>query len=336
MADLELTGLARIPLHMLNHVEEVGLDRGELMHAAGLDEAELRDPDARIPVSKIWNLWRIVIERVPDPALGVRMGAAAKVREFGIVGYTMLFSATLRGAFDRLARYSHVLSKAVEYVLEPEADHTRLMLERSPRFDALHRPLDARLSVVVAAAREITGTEVSPLEVHFPYERPLDVAEHQRYFRCPLRFDEPRAAVLFRNDDLDRPVAAGDETLSLYLDRLADEVMEELKDRSSISVRVRRAIWTELGAGPPTLERIASALSLSPRTLQRRLRDAGTSFCTLLDSFRQQMALHLLRDRNLAIYEVAFLLGYSDPSAFYRAFRRWRGTAPDEFRRTMC
>ena len=104
MADLELTGLARIPLHMLNHVEEVGLDRVELMHAAVIDEAELRDPDARIPVSKIWNLWRIVIERVPDPALGVRMGAAARVREFGIVGYTMLFSATLRGAFERLAR----------------------------------------------------------------------------------------------------------------------------------------------------------------------------------------------------------------------------------------
>jgi AraC-like DNA-binding protein len=334
MPEFEPTGLARVPLLLLHHVDELGLEREELMRAAGLTEEELVDPDARVPVNKTWSLWRIVIDRVDDPALGLRLGAAARIREFGIVGYTMYYSATLRDAFCRLARYSHIISKALQYHLQHEADHTRLLLESNPQFDALRHPLDARLAVVVAAAREITQWEILPIEVHFPYERPVQIAEHQRFFRCSLEFDRPQPMILFRDEDLDRAVAGGDETLSAYLDRLAEDVLRSLEDRSSLRDRVQRAIWAELAAGPPTLGKIASVLGISARTLQRRLRESGTSFGRLLDSFRHGMALRLLRDKSLAVYEVAFLLGYSDPSTFYRAFRRWRGAPPDEFRRT--
>jgi AraC-like DNA-binding protein len=333
LPEFEPTGLARLPLMLLRHVEVLGLDRARLMAAAGLDAVELNDPDARVPIQKSWSLWRAILERRPDGAMGLRLGAAARVRDLGVVGYTMFYSSTLGAALARLCRYSHVITKAVQYRLEHDAGLSSVALEGNPRFDSLIQPLDARLAFVVAAAREITGADVVPHEVCFSYEEPLDVAEHQRFFRCPLRFERTPSAVVFSRQDLDRPAVAGDETLGGYLDRVAEEVLQSLEDRSSLREQVQRTIWSQLAAGPPSLPNVASRLGQSPRTLQRRLRASGTSFAELLDELRRHMALRLLKDRSLAIYEVAFLLGYSDPSTFYRAFRRWHGAPPDEFRR---
>ena len=336
MPEFEPTGLARLPLMLLRHVEEFGLDRDELMRSAGLSTAELEDPDARVSTHKTWSLWRAIVDRETDPALGLRLGAAARVRDFGVVGYVMFYSSTLREALERLCRYSHVITKAVQYMLEHEGQRSRVQLESNPRFDALIHPLDARLAFVVAAAREITAAEVVPLEVRFTYEAPLARAEHQRFFRCPLGFEHSASAVVFAADDLDRPAVGGDATLGGYLERVADEVLQSLDDRSSLSDRVQRAIWSQLAAGPPSLSRVAALVGISPRTLQRRLRTSGTSFGLLLEELRHRMALRLLEDRSLAVYEVAFLLGYSDPSTFYRAFRRWQGAAPDEYRRNAA
>jgi AraC-like DNA-binding protein len=128
------------------------------------------------------------------------------------------------------------------------------------------------------------------------------------------------------------PVTNADERLCRYLDQLAAEALDALGPEGSFVDRVRRAIWSDLSGGHPCLAQTASTLGVSTRTLQRRLREEGTTFAALLDVFRREMSTRLLRDKSLAVYEVAFLLGYSDPSAFYRAFRRWQGASPYEFR----
>jgi AraC-like DNA-binding protein len=138
--------------------------------------------------------------------------------------------------------------------------------------------------------------------------------------------------LVLRRGDLDRVVSTADDTLVGYLDRLADESLESLGTEESILKKVRRALWTELSEGQPSVKRIAAALNMSVRTLQRRLREDDTSFVEVLDEFRREMATGLLRNRELAIYEVAFLLGYSEPSTFHRAFRRWHACSPREYR----
>jgi AraC-like DNA-binding protein len=129
-------------------------------------------------------------------------------------------------------------------------------------------------------------------------------------------------------------VVGADVTLGGYLDQLATELLRGLPDPDSFRDRVRRAMWSELSDGPPALTTTAANLAVSPRTLQRRLREEGTSFGQLLDELRREFALRLLRDRKLAVYEVAFLLGYAEPSTFHRAFRRWTGLSPLRFRRS--
>jgi AraC-like DNA-binding protein len=328
----ELTGIASIALSMLHRMEQLGFDRDELVSGIGFTQQELEDPDARVPVTKIVELWRQVIERSPDPELGVRVGSEIKGPEMGIVGYSMHYSSTLGEALNRIARYCRIVSEAIQCTVKRGDDGVAVVLDAHPLLDALRHPIGARLSGVLSTLREITGREIVPVEVLFPSPRPDELILHRKFFGCPLKFDERRAVLVLRVDDLEVPVTNADERLCRYLDQLSAEALDALGPEGSFVDRVRRAIWSDLSGGHPCLAQTASTLGVSTRTLQRRLREEGTTFAALLDVFRREMSTRLLRDKSLAVYEVAFLLGYSDPSAFYRAFRRWQDASPYEFR----
>jgi AraC-like DNA-binding protein len=330
-----MTGLARIPLNLLNGAEKYDLDRNELAVLAGLSPEELNDPDARIPLGKVWTLWRLMIERIPDQALGLHLGMQTSVRDLGLVGYAVYHSRTLREAFARIARYSRIVNEALILHLVEGEDRGKLVIEKATRLDALTHPIDARLASAVAIAREVTGIRIVPLEVGLPHPRPADISEHQRYFSCPLIFDQPESVLVLSRTDLDRPVVSADDTLTGYLDQLADDMLKSLDETVTFRERVRRAIWFDLSGGKPSVRQVAMQLGVSARTLQRRLEENNTSFAVELDTLRHEMAVRLLQDHTLAVYEVAFLLGYSEPSTFYRAFRRWKRLSPQEYRRTV-
>jgi AraC-like DNA-binding protein len=332
-----MTGLARIPIYLLEKTaRRYGLDRQELMDQAGFSASELEDPDSRVPLGKICNVWRVMIDRTRDPGLGLHLGIETEVRELGLVGYAAYHSQTLRAAFDRIARYSRIVNEALVAHMIDEDDRGTFAVDKAPRLDSLRHPIDGRMASAMAVARELTGVDLTPLEVRLPYPRPEDTAEHRRVFQCPVHFDQPESMLVFRKVDLDRGVVHADETLSGYLDKLAADSLESLSADVTFKQRVRRAIWSELSGGKPNVRQIAKQLGVSPRTLQRRLEEERTSFAAELDGLRHEMASRLLQDQHLAVYEIAFLLGYSEPSTFYRAFRRWKRVSPQEYRRSSA
>jgi AraC-like DNA-binding protein len=333
MPDIELTGLARIPLLILQRAEELGLDRAQLMSAAGIEEGSLRDPDSRVPVRRIFLLWRACLERCSDPTVGLRMGSGTALRDVGLVGYAMANRRTLRGALECLSRYSRILTEVFQCSLRGEEDRVPVLLDGHPLLDALRAPVDSRLSLVLRAARELVGEDLAPVETRFPYAEPAETSGHRRLFRSDLSFGRPSAALVFRRGDLERPVRTADETLGGYLIELAEGILASMSEERSFAQRVERALWTDLSAGRPGLARTARRLGISVRTLQRRLAEEKTSFGALLEGLRRRMARTLLEDPSLAVYEVSFLLGYSDPSTFHRAFRRWNDLSPHEYRR---
>jgi AraC-like DNA-binding protein len=287
-----------------------------------------------VPLLAIINLWRYVSEHVDDPGVGVRLGATIRTRDLGLVGYAMYYSDTLLHALVRLARYIRIVNEAIQIKLEPDGDNLRVVLEAHPALDAIRHPVDCRLTTVLAYARELTGVDLVPVAVRFPYRRIETLGAHKRFFRAPLEFGCSRSELVFRQRDVDRPVQAADETLTGYLDGLAHDVLEGLAEGSFVD-KVRRVVWSELSGGQPTLQRVATQIGVSVRTLQRRLGEQGTSFATVLERLRRDLAIHLLSDRSLAVYEVAFLLGYSEPSTFSRAFRRWHEISPQAYRDTV-
>jgi AraC-like DNA-binding protein len=336
VSSFEPTGIAHVPLSFLRAAPRLGLDPSELLRRSGLREEDLRDPDARVPLGRIVDLWRAVIERVPDPVLGISLGRDVEVRHYGLVGYAMYYSPKLGEALLRLARYCRVINEAVQCELKQRKEATQVVIDGHPLLDALRHPIDGRLAAVLATSRKITGQPIVPLEVRFPYPQPADVAAYESFFECRLRFGQPDAALVLDPAALELPVEAGDPALSGYLDRLADQALDSLSADATFTDRVRRAIWTHLSSGAPTLQQTAGRLGVSSRTLQRRLRQDGTTFAGVLEVLRRDLAMKLLRNRSLAVYEIAFLLGYSEPSTFYRAFRRWTGRSPQAFRRSAA
>jgi AraC-like DNA-binding protein len=297
------TSLVRLPLHLLRQTDKEGLDR------AG--------PTA-----------------LTQPGIGVRFGAEVRVRDVGLVGYLMLHSRTLGEALSRLVRFGRILENADPPALVTDGARVEYRWEPYRRQVAmLDRLSDHELAAHLAVIRELVGVDLRPAVVRFRYdEPPSDLSAHRDFFQAPLEFGAGFSGLVFRREHLDLPIRSADESLGLYLERYAEEILEHLAPEGGLLEKVERALWSEMKEGHIDLEHVAAMLAMRPRTLQRRLRDFGTSFSELRDEFRRRMARLLLEDRELAVYEVAFLLGYSEPSTFYRAFRRWTDTSPHQYR----
>ena len=328
----EPTLLVRAFTLLLEDAERTGLARVPLLRKLGIDPALLKNPDGRMPLVKFIALARAIVESGPEEPFGVLAGARRTVRDAGLVGYAIAHSATLGDALARLSRYSRIISDSEAVELRVAGESATISLDAHPLRRAIPQLSDRTMAWVVGVAREITATPIAPLAVRFAHPAPRDLKEYRAWFRCPLEFEVRRGQVVFRAADLEKPVVAADSTLETYLDKLATDALKALGSGNSVADRVRRAVWTDLADGPPSLRRVARMLGLSPRTLQRRLAEDDTSFEEVVTGLRRDLAGRLLQQRRLAVYEVAFMLGYSDPSQFIRSFNRWYGVTPRVFR----
>jgi AraC-like DNA-binding protein len=188
----------------------------------------------------------------------------------------------------------------------------------------------------VVVARQATGVDFAPLQVRFRHPRPTSLEAHRRLFRAPIRFGEPVNGLVVRRALLQTPLTRADPGLCAVLDRHVRELLERIPRATALRERVRQLAAQALSTGPPRAATLAHRLHMSRRTLQRQLQGDGTSARELVDTLRRDLAMRYLSDGQVAIAEVAFLLGFSEASAFHRAFRRWSGTTPATYRRAFA
>jgi AraC-like DNA-binding protein len=302
------------------------------MDAAAVTQADLRDPDAHLPLAAEIAVWQALAQHISDPAFGIQSGAALRIRQLGLLGYVVCFSATLRDALHRIHRYGRVFTAAVECVLQ----ESRLQVALAVRHPALGPgpsvAQDYRLAALVQLTREMTGIDIVPKEVGFTYPEPPSTVAHRQFFRCPINFGAPTASIAFLGTHLDLPLVRADETLAGYLSEYAEQMLASMVQGMTMRNTVRAVIWSLLGDGTPSLKRVSASLRRPPRTLQRQLAAEGTSLHAEIEEIRKTMALAVLRDRSISIEDVAILLGYPEPSTFFRSFKRWTGTTPHRFR----
>ena len=317
---------------ILRVAEQQGLSRRSLLSAAGLTEDQIRDPDSRIPVERTLRLWRHLANSIDDPDLGLKVGNTFHLREAGVVGYTMMHSELLLGALKRVVRFAKLFNQRADLTLDPLGDRWRLQAQQQPLIPNFRQPIDEGIAGLMSGFREIVGRNVVAAEIHFNYSQPENTFEHRRLLGSNLVFDQPHAAIFLWDRDVQSRTTEPDPSLTRYMDELAEIHLEALPRVDTYSAKVQHAVWPHLSEGLPTIDEVALQLAVSTRSLQRRLREEDTSFAQVVDTLRQDKAKLLLKDPNLPIYEVGYLLGYSDPSTFHRAFRRWLDTSPSQFR----
>jgi AraC-like DNA-binding protein len=329
------TALVSPALNVWRALEARGMDPEAVFRAAGVDPAALRVPGARVPVRAAQRLWRVIDDAVPDPAFGIEVAKQMYGTALHAVGYTWLSSATLGEAARRLARYFRVLSEVWSLQIDDDPRGIRMSFvfaapSRHPSL-WLHDWLAAGF---VRLSRITYGEAFAPIEVTVVRSAPDPRAPFDEWFRCPIVWSAERTSVLCRREDLAQPLVTANPEVALANERVALEYLERL-DRADIVAQVRRRTLELLPSGPPTQAEIARGVALSPRTLHRRLAEAGTSFAKLLDDTRRELAAGYLQRADYSIAEVAYLVGFAEVSSFNRAFRRWTGKSPSEVRRGL-
>lgn len=327
------TILASVPAGVLAVAVSLGADRDALLHAAGLRESELADPDARVPVSCDLRLWEALAPQRMGLEIGQRLGLGAA----GIVGHVMRHGSTVAEALELMQRFAAVvhpeLMPRTERRMTPAGERIVFVRPPTPAFARLREPVYAQAASTVSVMEALLGRRVRAAWVTYPLSRPDDAARHEQFFAAPVAWNGRVFEVAFDAAVLAQVLPRADALVLPYLTRHAEAMHAALEREGDIVASVRREIGIALAHGEPRSGDIARRLAMSARTLSRRLADAGSSFTALVEAERRERALQLLADPRLSSAQVAVLLGYAEAAPFIRAFKRWMGMAPTEWRR---
>jgi len=319
---------------LLDACARLGLDTARILEAAQLDVATLQDPDARIPIEQAQTLWRKAYELSGDPNLALH---AIEVLPFGayrVIDFLATAAPTIGSAMAKVSDYFPLINEVVSLPYVVAADQVTFAVEAPSRPSVITRPYaEYTLAAVFLRTRVATGQKFPLIRVDFSHPPPADISEHERVFECPVRFGAPACQLVIARRVWDTPRAGNDPTLFSILDAHARMLLDQLPSPSDLLGRVRQTIQAALRGGDPKLESVARELAMSPRTLQRRLKDTGVLFNDVLDEMRFQAAKSYLAQRDVAGSEVAYLLGFAEQSSFNHAFKRWSGQTPTEYRR---
>lgn len=312
-------------------LKSCGIDPEPLLQAQNIDPASIGDPNARISKKAINAAWNTAESFISEPGFGLRAADYLHPSHLGALGYAWLASTSLRTALNRVSRYVHFVADDIEVDLDESADLFTVTVAESGKSDRSAWASDSSLAILVALCRMNYGDRLTPVSVEFHHGTPEDTGAYFGYFRCPVLFGRDA-------DRINLPLEAVDEKLpsaNPQLAQLSDQVMIQTLGRLSkerIVPRVKSIIIDLLPSGNVSDEQVAAELNMSTRALQRKLNRKETTFKQLLTEVRQELADKYIRNNQLSLTEISFMLGFSEVSSFSRAFKRWTGESPSEYR----
>lgn len=324
---------------LVGYSKSRGVDLTPDLKKRGLKFEELVKPDCRVAVETAEAMWELSAERIDDPDFALRFAECLDLDGFHLIGHLSVSSSTVGQAIDRIVEFSRLLHDAGRTEVERQKDRVFLfpgcrgLPKQPPRQIAEFNTASA-----VILIRFISGRpEWKPLEVHFHHCQPADLKKHKTVFGLTPTFGEAEDVIVLSAADLKMPVrVSSPSSVGAYLEGYARTLLAQLPEKADdLRDQVLRAIISHLQSGGLTIEEAAKRFSMTARTLQRRLAASGTSFSELIDEARMTTAEHFLKDHRFSQGEISFLLGFNEPSAFHKAFRRWKGISPGEWREQL-
>jgi AraC-like DNA-binding protein len=315
-------------------IDSYGLDSNKLFAEAGLNHARLRDPLARFPAAAVIELWRIAAEASRDPGFGLTVASFWHPTTLHALGYSWLASNNLAEAFARSLSYIRIVNTTARGILQVEEgdEYYRVIVGRnSYHNDPADAAVDAVMAMLMIMCRAAYGKSFKVIRVSFRHREPSNRERFDELFEAPISFAGEDDALYIDSEIVREPLATANPELVRINDRIATDYLAQL-DRSDLGMRVRSKLIEQLPAGHFSEGEIASAINVSQRSLQRKLREQGMTFTQLVENTRRELSLQYVRDSNYSFNEVAFLLGFTEPANFSRAFKRWYGHSPSQFR----
>ena len=331
----EITTLGSVAGLIATTLRACGCDPEPLFVGAGLDSDRITDPNARFPMPRMQKLWKLAVEATGDPCLGLAAARQFQPAMLHGLGLAWLVSDTLLDAFGRLVRYARLINSALDFRLQEQPDSVYLVtvLPEILPPDFEYAAIDLGMAVFLRMCQITAGQPIMPRHVRLQRPPPTCLAQFEDMFGVSIEFGAPVNRLCFDRDLLTRHLASANPELARINDQVVMDYLARF-DRDSIAMQVRSKIIHQLPDGIPKQETIADTLHVSLRSLQRKLKEEDTSFKNLLEETRRQLALQYLRDSRRSIGEITYLLGFTEPSNFTRAFKRWTGKSPVQYRMT--
>ncbi len=308
--------------------------RARLLRSVNLDPEAPVDPKQMIGDADFFGL----LERIAELAergrdVPLRVGASMRCDDYGAFGLAFKSAVDLESSYVRVERYGRVVTSIANFrVVQAARSAFMEVIPCDDERPGLLMTNELALAACTALSREVGEQGFTPLAVHISHAAPDDVSAFEAHFRCPIHFGASRDALEVSHDRLRSPNRLGDTSMSRFFDTHLDGALAGLPEDWDFGRRVRAEIAQGLSEGVPTLKRMGARLGMSGRTLQRRLAADGLNYRDLVDKARKELAARLLRETDYDLAEVAFLTGFSEQSAFHRAFSRWTQQTPRVYR----
>lgn len=332
---MNATTISSWALLLAKALEHLGYSTESVFDAVGLDPKKLKDTNARYSTQQMQQLWHTAVELTGDPMFGIKVAGYWHPTTFHALGYSWMASGSLKEAMERAVRYSKVVSDLVQLTFEYTNGAYKLGIGmHATGATPVPESVDAAAAVFVHMTRLVYGDEINPILVTLPRPKPPTAKEFSEFFNSPIEYEAQETALFFIDDQVEKSLPTGNVELAHANDKIVKDYLSHL-DRTHVAMQVKSKIVDLLSSGMVTEQDMANALHLSLRSLQRKLREEGTSYKVILEETRRELAKKYIQNSRLSISEISFLLGFSEISNFSRAFKRWNGRAPSEFRSEM-
>ena len=315
--------------------EERGVSEATVLAGAGVPPGALEVLEAPLPLEAIFGGWAAAMRAVRDDGLPVHVARTFTIEHYAVLGFAVMTAASGREASARVVRFAALVTNhGGRWETEETAQALRVRWQRSGPRSLGHRVAnESVLAEFLHVARQILGADLEALAVSFQHAAPADTRLHAEHFGVSPRWQAEADELVLPKAILTAVPSFANPALSRHFEALAQRLMQEASGDLETTARVRTAILEALPDGEPASTAIAKQLGMSERTLRRALANEGKSFSALVEAVRKERAALLISDPRASLAEVAFSLGFSELSAFSRAFKRWHGRAPSEVRR---
>ena len=285
-----------------------------------------------VPADNFFELHEI-LDRNLGPGFSVRVGQQMKIDDYGVLGLSWKTCSKAGEIYERCERYFKLLSNTYVFKVEKEGEVSKVHLFRDAYRRGVALSNEATFSATVVVLQAITETNIAPLRVSFKHAPPTDQKDYHDAFKCPILFNQPHNFIAYKTTDLETRTAKADISINKFL---VERVEEETKGLEISAIKIASDVETliqdALPSGIPSVIQIGTHMGMSSRTLTRRLSERGLTFRDLVKQTQEKISKDLLKNSSNTVSEIAFQTGFSEQSAFSRAFKRWTGQSPVEFR----
>jgi len=319
---------------LLSSIYKKGIGANALLKKANVKKNILSNRDTKVPLECFYSIMDAAIEMTGDDYFGLHIGEIADPGDLSVLGYIIASCRNLKESFEKFNKYSGIMGATQKISFKVEGDEAKLIWDSIKYFPGkcIRHSVDFNLCNMYKMIQSIADEPVEAKEAWFNSASPADTREYNRVFNCSLKFNQPAPALVFSKKAMDVPVKHSNPMLISLLEPYANGLLKELNEKDYFSKKISLRLFESIHGSNPTIRDVAKDLGMCVRVLQSKLKEEGVTFSELATNVRLEIAKSYLSENRYTIDDITYLIGFSEPSVFRRAFKRWTGMTPSQYR----